>query len=201
MPRKQSAKPKPKRKTERQKRLEREAAKVRVPRRKRPNGAGRPTLYNPTVLAAAKTMAEKGANKSEIAVHLGISYQTLRNWELTKPDFFEAINGDEVVLTKNVARSVYERATGYEYAAEKVFQYRGEIIRAPVIEHCPPDIAAAKFWLTNKAPDEWQERSSQSVEHKLSFSEAFEQYLSQVHSAPAVALEVEAAPVKGEGDD
>ena len=144
------------------------------------------------VVPMAKLMTEQGALKTEIADALGISYRTLRNWELQYEELFHALNADEVVLTKNVERSVYQRATGYEFASEKVFQHKGEIVRAPIVEHCPPDIGAAEFWLTNRAPDRWQKRSSQSVEHKLSFSEAFEQYLSQVHSAPAVALEVHA---------
>lgn len=143
-------------------------------------------------------MAENGAFRSEIAAALGISYQTLRNWENTIPEFFEALNVDEVVATRNVERSLLQRATGYEYAAEKVFQYRGEIIRAPVIEHCPPDPQAAMKWLTNRAPDRWQERTVRDVNATVTVAHTFEEYLSLVHGKSAPALEVVAEAVKDE---
>lgn len=199
MPRKPKPKSasKPKRKTEKQRKAEREAAKVRIPKRGyKPKG--RPSLMHDGVIPMARLMTEQGALKTEIADAIGVSYRTLRNWELQNKDLFHALNADEVVLTNNVERSVYQRATGYEFAAEKVFQYQGEIVRAATIEHCPPDIGAAKFWLTNRAPDRWQERTVRDVNATVTVAHTFEEYLSLVHGKSAPALEVVAEAVKDE---
>lgn len=164
--------------------------------RRRYLGRGRPTKYNDNTVIAVRAMAEAGALRTEIARNLGISYQTLRDWEMNKPEFSEALNLPEKIATRNVERSLLQRATGYEYAAEKVFQYRGEIVRAPVIEHCPPDPQAAMKWLTNRAPDRWQERTVRDVNATVTIAGTFEEYLALVHGKAAPALEVVAEPVK-----
>lgn len=57
-----------------------------------------------------------------------------------------------------VERSLYQRAIGYTFDAEKVFCSNGRIARAAVVEHVPPDIGAAKLWLTNRRPDKWRDK-------------------------------------------
>jgi len=39
----------------------------------------------------------------------------------------------------------------------------GEIKYAPYVEHVPPDVHAAEFWLKNRRPDRW--RDVQQLEH------------------------------------
>ena len=51
-----------------------------------------------------------------------------------------------------VERSLYERANGYSYDAVKIFMPAGakKPVYAPYIEHVPPDVTAAIFWLKNR---------------------------------------------------
>jgi hypothetical protein len=64
-------------------------------------------------------------------------------------------------------RSLYERAIGYNYEAVKIFMpaNRAKLVYAPYIEHVPPDVTAAIFWLKNRDPQHWRE--SQQMEHVL----------------------------------
>jgi hypothetical protein len=61
-------------------------------------------------------------------------------------------------------RSLYERATGYNYEAVKIFMpaNRAKPVYAPYIEHVPPDVTACIFWLKNRDPQHW--RDSQQLE-------------------------------------
>ena len=36
-----------------------------------------------------------------------------------------------------------------------MFNYQGEIVRADVVEHVPPDAGAALKWLSCRKPDDW----------------------------------------------
>jgi hypothetical protein len=58
-----------------------------------------------------------------------------------------------------VERSLAQRALGYSYHAEKPFQYQGEVMKVQYVEHVPPDVSAAKFWLLNRRRSQWSDRS------------------------------------------
>jgi hypothetical protein len=49
--------------------------------------------------------------------------------------------------------SLYNRANGYSYDAEKIFcDKNGKVTRVPYVEHVPPDVTACIFWLNNRDP-------------------------------------------------
>ena len=56
-----------------------------------------------------------------------------------------------------VERSLAQRALGYSYHAEKPFQYKGAVVKVRYVEHVPPDVAAAKFWLLNRRRAQWSD--------------------------------------------
>jgi hypothetical protein len=65
-----------------------------------------------------------------------------------------------------VERSLYERANGYSYDAEKIFcDKNGKVTRVPYREHVPPDVTAGIFWLKNRDPAHW--RDAWQVAHTL----------------------------------
>jgi hypothetical protein len=71
-------------------------------------------------------------------------------------------------MIKVARRGLFERAAGYTYESEKVFQFQGKIIRAKIIEHVPPDATAALKILERLDPEQWKERTE--VENKGTFS-------------------------------
>jgi hypothetical protein len=58
-----------------------------------------------------------------------------------------------------VERSLAQRALGYSYHAEKPFRYQGEVVKVQYVEHVPPHVAAAKFWLLNRRRAQWSDTS------------------------------------------
>jgi hypothetical protein len=54
-------------------------------------------------------------------------------------------------------------ATGWgdAYADDRYcrIQYQGAVVKVPYVEHVPPDVAAAKFWLLNRRRAQWSDAS------------------------------------------
>ena len=89
---------------------------------------------------------------------------TIYRWRNVHEQFCEAVRAGKERSDERVERALFNRAVGYSFESEKVFQHQGEIIRAPTVEHVPPDPGAAMNWLKNRNPDTW--RDKQEIEHK-----------------------------------
>lgn len=127
-------------------------------------GAGRPTSYKPEFAEQARKLVKLGAVDFELADFFDVSTRTIYRWKHEHEEFCQAVNEDAKDLAdERVRRSLFNRAIGYSFETEKVFQFQGEIIRAKTVEHVPPDSGAAMNWLKNRKPDEWREK--QEIEH------------------------------------
>lgn len=124
---------------------------------------GRPSKYDPTCLERVQSLCERGATDREVARHLGISVSTLYEWKIEFPDFSESLKTGKSSADDRVEASLYHRAVGYSFDAEKIFQFQGEPVRVAYVEHVPPDPTSAIFWLKNRRPDEWREKSEQKL--------------------------------------
>ncbi|MFG1388823.1 hypothetical protein [Xanthobacter versatilis] len=102
-----------------------------------------------------------------MAEFFGVDTRTIYRWKNSYEDFCQAVTCGKEKADERVARSLFNRAVGYSYESEKVFQFQGEIVRAPVVEHVPPDPSAAMNWLKNRRPDEWRDRQSIDMNAKL----------------------------------
>lgn len=126
---------------------------------------GRPTEFRPEYVEQAKILCEAGATDADLADEFGVTDQTIRNWKFKYPDFFAAIKLNKAIADDQVERSLYERATGYSRQAVKQ-QYdakSGEWVEITYIEHVPPDATAMIFWLKNRKPNEWREKSEVEI--------------------------------------
>lgn len=122
-----------------------------------------PQAYDPVIVEQARKLSELGATDVELADFFGVSASTIYRWKIEFIEFCEATKAGKSAADDRVERSLYQRAVGYTYDSEKVFQFQGEIIRAPIREHVPPDTAAASLWLRNRRKDDW--RDKQDHEH------------------------------------
>lgn len=125
------------------------------------------TTFKAEYTATARSMAERGATDREIAEELGVSERTLNRWKLTQEGFAEQIKLGKEAPDDRVEQSLYRRATGYTFEAQKVFQYHGEPVVVDYVEHVPPDTTAAIFWLKNRRKDAW--RDKHIMEHEGNF--------------------------------
>lgn len=141
---------------------------MRTPR-KRKRKVGRPSGYRYKHIAIAVKLAGEGKVDAEIAEALGISCSTFYQWKQDHPKLSECVDlakqGWRSACTTEIERALAERAKGYSHPEEKVFCSEGAIVTHDTTRHYPPDTQAAKFWLTNRAPDEWKESSH--VEHDV----------------------------------
>ncbi len=124
---------------------------------------GRPAKYEPTFVLQAAKLCALGATDVEMADFFGVHVSTLHRWKIEFPDFCDAIKSAKEVADERVERSLYQRAIGYTFESEKVFQFQGGVVRTPTREHVPPDTTAMIFWLKNRRPTTW--RDVQKHEH------------------------------------
>ena len=125
--------------------------------------SGRPTLYKKEFVAQAKKLSELGATDIEMADFFEVASSTFYKWKNEYAEFSEALKVGKEVADERVIKSLYHRAIGYTFESEKLFNNRGEIVRAQTREHVPPDTTACIFWLKNRRSQEW--RDIQRHEH------------------------------------
>lgn len=124
---------------------------------------GRPSGYKPEFAKQTEKLCELGATDEEVADFFEVSVRTVYRWQAQHAEFCHALKAGKVAADERVERSLYHKAVGYTFDSEKVFQFQGVVVRAPVKEHVPPDTTAAIFWLKNRRPDLWRDR--QQLEH------------------------------------
>ena len=108
----------------------------------------------------------------EVADMLGIGLSTLYRWKLDHPAFARVFKLGKAAADDRVERSLYSRAIGYDYIAEKAAMTRHGQKTMRYRAHIPPDTAAAVWYLKNRRPDRW--RDSFRHEHTGSPYDAIE---------------------------
>src|SRR6266436_9441370 len=109
----------------------------------------------------------------EMADALGIDQGTLDRWKTRHKEFRIAIQLGKIRADAEIAESLYNRARGMSLPAVKIFQGTPEAgpVIVPHQEHLPPDVGAAKLWLSRRQPERWKERQevdvSGTLEHRL----------------------------------
>jgi hypothetical protein len=127
---------------------------------------GRPSAFKPEYVEQAKKLCELGATDVEMADFFKVAVSTFYLWKNKQPEFSEALKAGKSAADERVERSLYHKAVGYTFESEKVFQFQGQIIRAPTREHVPPDTTAMIFWLKNRRADEWRDKTEHVVRHE-----------------------------------
>jgi hypothetical protein len=135
-------------------------------------GGGMKSRYKPGYARVARKAFEQGCTLLQVADMLGCSEPTMYAWRLKYPQFARAFVLGKDAAAERVERSLYERAIGYSFNAEKAVITRNgqEMLRWR--EHIPPDTAAALAYLRNMRPDRWRDRSS--VDHNVSIYTSIE---------------------------
>jgi hypothetical protein len=135
-------------------------------------GGGRKTAYSPRMAVVARKCCERGMTDIEVADMLGIGLATLYRWKAEHPAFSRGFKLGKAEADDRVERSLYSRAIGYDYVAEKPVMTRDGQKTMRYRAHIPPDTAAAVWYLKNRRPDRW--RDSFRHEHTASPYDAIE---------------------------
>jgi hypothetical protein len=124
------------------------------------NLGGRPPFLKPEFVEQARKLCALGAIDLELADFFNVCVNTIGNWRRQHPEFARAIMVGKDEADERVVKSLYQRATGYSYDAVKIFCNKdGTVTEVEYREHMPPEMAAIMFWLKNRRPNQWRERS------------------------------------------
>jgi hypothetical protein len=106
----------------------------------------------------------------------------LWRWRSSYEDFSSALLEGKDAFDDRIERSLAQKATGYTFHSEKIMSFDGEVIRADIVEHVPPDVGAIKLWLSNRRFDKWRDKT----EVNMTGSEAFLAVLRAMSAGPIV---------------
>lgn len=126
----------------------------------------------PEGLEKIKGWAAQGLTVTEIAGNIGVKPKTLYDWRVKFPEFAAAMDAgktDAVVLVEN---ALFRKCLGYTVEVLKTFKVREakydkqgkkvsekeRLVQGVDQVHIPADVQAQKFFLTNRAPDDWKNR-------------------------------------------
>lgn len=128
----------------------------------------------------------------ELATKIGISRSTLAQWKRTNPDISDSITRGRTDLRAcaDVEKTLLQRALGYTVPVKKAIKVRHvkyndqgrrisedeEVVLAEEEQHVPADVGAIRFFLTNRAPERWQNKVEMEAGIR---AEGFEEYLAK----------------------
>jgi hypothetical protein len=96
-----------------------------------------------------------------------VSLDTIQVWINQYPEFSEALKEGKAPADAKVEKSLFQRAIGYKYTEKKVIQLPDGTIRKEVTEkEVVPDVTAQIFWLKNRLPAEWRDKTLQEITGK-----------------------------------
>ena len=108
---------------------------------------GRPTVFKPEYIKQAQKLCYLGATDIQLADFFGVCKATINNWKKDYPEFLDSIKKAKIEADMKVAKSFYERATGYTHKDR----------------HYSPEPVAQIYWLNNRQSETW--RDKQEVDH------------------------------------
>jgi len=129
---------------------------------------GRPTDYREEFNEQVYKLCLLGATDAEIADFFDVEEQTINNWKIAHPKFFESIKRGKLTADAEVANSLFKRANGYQYdevTYEKIGpgedkvevgeagieSVKQDIYKKKVVtKEVSPDVAAQNIWLKNR---------------------------------------------------
>lgn len=146
---------------------------------------GRPTKFDKRFNDEAYKLCLLGATDDELADFFKVTTSTINKWKIDHKEFSESIKRGKMDADANVANRLYQRAMGFEHDDEEIKvvslgQGEGSAVeRVPVRKIYPPDPTSAIFWLKNRQPKKWRDKTEidhttkgESLNEKVSPEEA-----------------------------
>lgn len=108
------------------------------------------TAIKPEHFDQARNLAALGANDREIAELIDVSEQTRHRWKHSDDRFSGSLKLGKQAADDRVTQSLYRRATGDNFDAQKVSVHDGAPTVIRYVVHLAPDVSAAKYCLGNR---------------------------------------------------
>ncbi len=140
------------------------------------NEGGRPSEYKEEYNKLAYDYTLLGATDKQLAEFFGISESTIDNWKKEHPEFLGAIRAGKEIADMEVANSFFQNAKGYvtknvrpirkKVWNEEAQRLVDEIEMVEEIVQHPPNTQAGVFWLKNRQPKKWRDKSEVEIDDK-----------------------------------
>ena len=126
-----------------------EAELEKNPFHKGNTAGGRKPPYKPEYVERAKEMCERGATLDEVAEVLGVSPKTIRIWQISHDDFFEACKVTPGCVER-AKRNIFDIAMGQKVTTDKIVESGSQRQTTKVTNNLPANLGASKSFV----PDE-----------------------------------------------
>ncbi len=100
--------------------------------------------------------AMSGLTDEQIADNLGVAASTLYEYKKKYPEFSEALKKGKDIADAQVVNALFKLATGFSYSEETTTAI-GEVVS--VQRYSKPNTTAAIFWVKNRQPDKWRDKT------------------------------------------
>ena len=122
----------------------------------------RPSKFSDDMQERMKSLYALGLTDKQVCHAVGIDESTLTKWKQSKPAFFMSINDWKAEADREVEKSLYQRACGYDCPETKAQwvndENGGRWEYAEMRKHYPPDPTSMIFWLKNRQPKQWRDK-------------------------------------------
>lgn len=126
----------------------------------------------PENLTLLEGWARSGLSNDQIANNMGITRSTFYEWQNKHTDISDAIKKGKEVTDFEVENAMYKAAMGYEFEEVKTYIEETDAGRKKRIErtvkHVAPNVTAQIFWLKNRKPNTWRDRTEQQINANVS---------------------------------
>lgn len=167
---------------------------------------GRPSKLAKIDMEEFKQLALSGYTDKQLAKHFKINELTINRWKKQYPNLCKSLKDWKRNADAKVEKSLYKRALGYNYD-EVVYEKsnvgglgiklsEGEIEH---IKHCDtyrtkitvkqvvPDVTAQIFWLKNRQPERWRDKTEVVVKDSPLTQEEINDAASKLREAIRIA--------------
>jgi|HubBroStandDraft_5_1064220.scaffolds.fasta_scaffold220726_1 DNA-binding XRE family transcriptional regulator len=138
------------------------AAKIAASRANGKLGGKLPTMSQHRKIAALTNLLECGFTETEAAQKLGVRRETVWQWKKDDRRVANAVKKGRDKLTQRVESALAHKALGMVLPDSHVSNYQGVVTVTPLEKHLAPDTLAQIFFLKNRAPDRWCDRTETS---------------------------------------
>ena len=112
--------------------------------------------------------ARDGLTNIQIAANMGIAERTFTEWIARFPAIDAALKKGKEPVDIQVENALLKRALGYDYeeTITEIEDLGGGKTKKhvrKVVKHVPPDTTAQIFWLKNRKPKQWRDKTEQAV--------------------------------------
>lgn len=126
---------------------------------------GRPTEFTEKMREILLNLAALGKTEQQMADICGVHISSITNWKKKDPEFFVSLKAARELADSKVEETLLNKALG-NLTVEEIHQgvdANGNVIDKKVTKQIAPSDTAMIFWLKNRQPDRWREKTEHDV--------------------------------------